>query len=233
MGWMPEFGYLKSQWDKYAEQMMLLFLGLGHPSRPLSPATWLAWRRPSLKLTDGLVLIGPDLPLFAHQYTQVFIDLRDFDDKRGNYHENSRLATLRDRAFCHEANDSDTFRAGFWGLSASDSPDGYGAFNLYKHNGTVCPACAGASSIFSSPLVLADMEKWATGPYSHRIWGKYGFIDSLNLDRGWFDEDVIGITVGTLYLALADLQGGESPWAVFRRYAPIQKALELAHSARG
>jgi len=211
--------------------MFLVLLGLGHPTHPLPTEAWAAWRRPRLKLAEGLSLIGPELPLFAHQYTQVFIDLRHFDDRTGNYHFNSKLASLRDKTFCALSNSFATFREGFWGISASDSPDGYTAFSLYYHNGTVCPACAGASAIFDETL-LGDLQTWSLGKYATKIWGQYGFIDSLNLDRNWFDQDVIGITVGTLYLALADLEGGDSPWESFKDYAPIQRALHIAVNAR-
>ena len=105
-------------------------------------------------MPDGQSLVGPDLPLFAHQYSQLFVDLRGFHDKEANYFQNSILATSRDKKFCETTPASGTFVAGFWGLSASDSPDGYAAFSPVIQNGTVCPACAGASILFSEKPVL-------------------------------------------------------------------------------
>jgi hypothetical protein len=231
MGWLPELGYLNVDWDSYAENIFLNLLGLGHRKNPLPESTWLAWARPRVVLADGKSMIGPGLPLFAHQYSHLFVDLRTFHDKAGNYFENSILATMRDKTFCELTHGSTTFVKGFWGLSASDSPDGYTAFSPAFQNGTVCPACSGASAIFSPKTVLEDLGVWASGPYRDFLWGKYGFVDSLNLDRRWFDTDVIGITVGALYLALADLEPRYSPWEVFRHFGPIQIALDRASHA--
>ena len=228
MGWLPELGYLNVAWDTYAENIFLNLLGIGHRTKPLPPSTWLAWTRPQVLLPDGTSLMGPGLPLFAHQYSHLFVDLRKFHDKYGNYFQNSILATSRDKTFCSLTHVSTTYLAGFWGLSASDSPDGYTAFSPALQNGTVCPACAGASAIFSPGPVLKDLESWARGPFHVSLWGKYGFVDSVNLDRRWFDTDVIGITVGALYLALADLEPPYSPWEVFSRFTPIQIALDRA-----
>ena len=32
--------------------------------------------------------------------------------------------------------------------------------------------------------------------YGDRIWGRYGFSDAFNVDRDWWDQDVIGIDLG-------------------------------------
>ena len=170
MGWLPEQGYLNVDWDSYAENIFLNLLGLGHRKNPLPDSTWLAWARPRVLLADGKKLIGPGLPLFAHQYSQIFVDLRTFHDKDGNYFENSILATLRDKRFCGLTHGSTTFVRGFWGLSASDSPDGYTAFSPAFQNGTVCPACSGASAVFSPKTVLEDLDSWASGPYREFLW---------------------------------------------------------------
>lgn len=228
MGWLPDHGYITADWDSYAEHMFLVLLGLGHPDRPIPVEAWSAWQRPKTVLPDGTAVIGAGLPLFAHQYTQLFVDMRDFKDSQGEYFLNSRRATQANRAYCVKATQSRTYAEGLWGLSASDSSLGYYAFSISENNGTVCPACAGASAMFAPVEILPQLRQWAMGPYKNSLIGRYGFVDSLNLDQRWFDDDVIGITVGALYLSLANTYDQNAPWNVLTFYPPIARALQLA-----
>jgi hypothetical protein len=74
--------------------------------------------------------------------------------------------------------------------------------------------------------ILGQMAVWATGPHRKRIWGSYGFVDSLNLDKKWFDEDVIGITVGALYLSLANTHYPTSAWKTFHSIDAVKRAIQ-------
>jgi hypothetical protein len=231
MGWLPESGFITTQWDAYAEEMLLVLLGLGHPTSPLAPAAWRAFARPATRLPDGQTLIGAELPLFAHQYSQLFVDFRGRDDGFGDYAKNTAIATLRDRAYARAAAVARaTFAAGFWGISASDGPNGYAAYTLATEDGTVCLNCAGASAAFVPDVVLADLAAWEASPFAPRILGRYGFADAVNLDRAppYIDEDVVGITVGALYLGLVDADPSTALWADFDAIPAIRRGLDVA-----
>jgi hypothetical protein len=224
MGWTPENGYLPYQWDTYAEQILLLFLGLGHPQRPVALEAWEEWRRKNI--SHDLPILGSHLPLFIHQYSHLFIDFRNFNDEGTNYFTNSVNATLADRGFCRADGSFETYEDGFWGLSAGDSPDGYMAFSRFFHNGTVCVGCVAGSAMFTSDIILSDLAGWMNGPWGLKIFGIYGPVDSLNLDRNWIDEDVIGITVGTMYLSLTNINEETSIWKDFSKSPVIQRAFK-------
>ncbi len=224
MGWTPENGYLPYQWDTYAEQILLLFLGLGHPQKPVPLEAWKEWRRKNI--SNDQPILGSHLPLFIHQYSHLFIDFRNFDDEGTNYFTNSINATLADRDFCRTDGNFETYKIGFWGLSAGDSPDGYMAFSRYWHNGTVCVGCVAGSAMFAPDIILSDLAEWMNGPLGPMIFGNYGPVDSLNTDRNWIDEDVIGITVGATYLSLANMNESTSIWKDFSKSPVIQRAFE-------
>lgn len=230
MGWSPEVGYLPPQWDTYSEHLILHILGLGHPTRPLALESWKAWRRRTLDLAPGIRLMGSDQSLFVHQYSHLFIDFRKWRDGTFNYFHNSVLATSRDKTLCAADGRFASYREGFWGRSASGSTHGYAAFSPVFHDGTVCPGCAGASAPFLPRSVLADLDAWVKGSHGTRIWGRYGFADSVNLDVDWVDPDVIGITVGALYLAMADLRPAARPWALFETDPAVRRGLYRAMS---
>jgi hypothetical protein len=225
MAWMPEYGYTAAQWDMYAEHMLLLILGLGHKTHPLPAEVWKAWARPVTTLPSGEKIMGFNAPLFIHQYSQLYIDFRGFSDGFANYHENARIATHLHHSMGQTDTHYKTFAAGFWGLSAGQSPRGYDVWDPTHYVGTVCIDCVVGSVVFSPDLVLNDMSSWADGPFRNRIWGRYGFIDSLDLDREWYAHQVLGITIGPAYMSLANMHSETSFWKLFMQIPEIRNGM--------
>ena len=91
-------------------------------------------------------------PLFGHQYSHVWIDFRGIQDtymrdKGLDYFENSRRATLANRAYAI-ANPYGwaDYGENVWGLTASDIPSSYrarGAPPAESDDGTITPTAAG------------------------------------------------------------------------------------------
>jgi hypothetical protein len=232
MAYSPESGYTPYQWSSYDEEMLLLLLGLGHPTNPLPADAWKAWNRQSKILESSETLMGFAEPLFVHQYSQVFVDFRHFNDGFGNYFHNSVLATEFNRETCLKDKRYKTFREGFWGLSAGLSPSGYSVYSPTDFNGTICAGCVPGSLMLLPKVLLSDLAQWMAGPYKKQIFGRYGLVDSLNLDRKWFAQQVLGITVGTEYLAEADMRPETSVWKDFNRIPEIKVALKRAQSIK-
>ncbi len=225
MGWTPETGYLPWQWDRYAEHLVMIVLGLGHPVQPLPKEAWLDWKREEKPYGDGKIL-GNDLSLFVHQYSHLYFDFRKIATPKLNLFQNSKLATVGNKDYCSKNSGKyATYAAGFWGLSASDGQDGYAAFAPEFHNGTVCPGCVGASAMFEACPILKDLETWVKGEYGPRIYGPYGFTDGFNLSPMWFSPDALGITVGALYLSLANTDDKTAVWNVFHQIPAVSSGM--------
>lgn len=227
MGYLPESGFIPAQWDMYAEQTILLILGLGHPKHPLPASSWLVFNR---QLQNGLM--GYDQALFVHQYSQLFLDLRNFTDSFGSYFDNSVKASLAQREMAKADQQSATFRNGFWGFSAGLAPDErYEVATAVHHGTTVCIGCAQASAMFIPNEVFSDLASWTEGPHGTEIWGRYGLTDSLDLDKKWIAQSVFGITVGPAYMSFANLDAKTSIWRLFSQIPEIKKGLEVAANA--
>ncbi len=156
-GWRPETGFLPYNYGSYSEAILLYLLGLGAPRDPLAPETWAAIDRPLQHYGDLESLAGG--PIFVHQMPQSFFPLQNRRDDLGfDYWASSAQAMRIHRQFCRDhAAQSRTYAAGFWGLNASDGPDGYTAYGAPDGpaDGTVSPTGAISSIMFSPALGTA------------------------------------------------------------------------------
>jgi hypothetical protein len=231
-------GYSPFQWDHFAQEVMLLILGLGSPTHPLPKESWAAFKREAIRLPNGKILVGYDKALFTHQYSEIYLDLSHFQDGQVNFFENARLASIYNRDVCLSDPNHRTFAAGFWGLSAgSGPPEGKQSGVKYvvnmptKYNGVATIGCAAASVMYLPDLVMSDIKKWLDGPYGEKIWGRYGLADGIDLDNRdhpWVAPDVHGITVGPMFLSLANTRFETSVWKDFNHIPWVIAGLETA-----
>lgn len=207
-GWKPETGFLANDWGSYCEHMFLYLLGLGARRDPLPAASWTAWKRGSYAYR-GIKTIAAG-PLFWHQMAHAYYDFRNRKDALGyDYQREAARATRIHRRFC---TDNPTKRKSYgvygWGLNACDGPDGYRAYGVPEpEDGTLTPTAVLAASMVDADAALTTaMHMRKT--YGARIWGRYGFVNAFNLDRDWFDRDVIGIDLGMALLAIENHRSG-------------------------
>ena len=202
-GWDPENGFLPYDWGGYNESMMVPIMAMASPTHPLGPEVWAKWARGCRWGSyEGYDHIGFP-PLFGHQYSHVWLDLRGVQDSLMRAHgidwfENSRRATLAQRAYAMK--NPSRFRgygARLWGLSACDGPidgkvtiDGaersfrtYAArgasFREVIDDGTIAPTAA-AGSIAGAPGVVTPVLMAMRADWGGHAFNRYGFVDALN-----------------------------------------------------
>jgi hypothetical protein len=230
-GWTPEFGFLKYRWDYYSELMMMYLLGLGSVAHPLPVHTWHAWKRITFEY-DGLRYIGSYAPLFVHQYSQAWFDFRGKRDRYADYFRNSIIATEVHRRFCLElAKQYPHFSDDLWGITASDSKNGYvvwgGPPEMGPIDGTVVPSAAAGSLPFLPQATLRVLKTMKARYEPGRVWSRYGFVNAFNPMTNWYDTDVIGIDTGITMLMAENLRTS-FVWDTFMKNREIQRALERA-----
>ena len=233
MSWHDEHGFSRYRWDKYAEDMMLSFLGMGAVERPLPVSYWDAWTRTPVGTYDDYHFIeGPQL--FIHQFTHAYVDFRNERDAYADYFKNSVLATLAQRQFCVDLRgEFPAWGERLWGITASDSVDGYKAWggpprtiDANALDGTIVP-CAAAGSVPFAPYEAMITLRYMRTAYGDRIWSRYGFVDAFNPETGWVNSDVIGIDLGITLLQAENARSG-LVWAVFMQAPEVQRALVRA-----
>ena len=211
-GWTPADGFMEYDWRGYNEAMLLYIIAMGSPTFPVNADAWTEWTSTydkNWRKDFGQEYLG-FAPLFGHQYSHVWLDLRDIQDaymrKRGlDYFENSRRAVYAQQAYA-VANPlrCTDYGTTIWGITASDGPadveiedaSGRRTFRSYTARGiggaamhddcTLAPTAAASSIPFAPevaiPAVL-DMHK----RYGRYIYSMYGFLDAFNLS---FHSDV-------------------------------------------
>ncbi|MDZ7757308.1 glucoamylase family protein [Rhodohalobacter sp.] len=253
MGWHPERGFIDSQWEGYDESIILMVLGLGSPTHPIPDESWDVWTSTNT-WTDfyGYEHINFG-PLFGHQYSHMFIDFREIQDEYMrdmgiDYFENSRRATLSNRAYCKDnPGEFKGYSEHIWGLTASDGPanvtkniDGQ-AINFHTYtargtasgylvdDGTIAPTAAGGSIPFAPEETLNALYTMKE-TFGEKLYAEYGFLDSFNLtydENGWYNPDYIGIDQGPIIIQLENYQT-ELIWNILKENKYIKKGLKKA-----
>ncbi len=208
-GWKPETGFITYDYGAYSEAILIYLLGLGAPVNPLPKRTWEAIQRPVQTYGGTESLKGG--PIFIHQMPSGFFYFRNQRDKLGfDYWVSSTNAMKIHRQYCIDrAGEVQTYAQGFWGLNASDSPTGYTAYGAIDSpdDGTVSPTGA-ISSITFVPALALSTARLLYANIGRVPWGKYGFVNAFNIDRNWYDQDVIGLDLGMELLSIENHRSG-------------------------
>jgi len=259
-GWTPERGFLRYRWEGYDEAVLLYVLGLGSPTHPLPPESYVAWASTyQWKTIYGYEFIYGG-PLFIHQYSHVWVDFRGIQDafmrdKGIDYFENSRRATYVQQAYAMR-NPLGFVGYGkhFWGLTASDGPgrrtrktngikrsffDYIARGAPYgPDDGTVAPWAVVASLPFAPEIVLSTIQHFqdvyppVTGEYCFRCSFNLSFPNKTDADAGWTSLYHFGINLGPVVLMCENHRSG-LPWRLMRSCSYVVAGLRRAGFTNG
>lgn len=235
MGWFPPGSFIANNWIGYNEGMVLYLLGLGAATNHLPASAWNRWTSGYTWATNYGQAYVPFPPLFGHQYSHCWIDFRHTADAYMNSHnstyfQNSRRATLAQRAYCIA---NPLGRTGYggnvWGITACDGPTGYsarGAPPAENDDGTIAPTAAGGSIAFTPEFSLPALRHFYT-QFRFRIWTAYGFRDAFNLGAQWYASDELGIDQGPIVVMIENHRT-QRVWQLFMRNEEIRRGLQRA-----
>lgn len=263
MGWHPETGFIPAWWTGYNEAMVLIIMAMASPTHPIPAEAWDGWVKPYL-WADYMGFPHVNFgPLFGHQYSHMFIDFRGIKDeymqRKGlDYFENSRRATLANRAYCLSVKDKfPHYNDTVWGLTACDGPKDTiiwfngrelrimpysargAAADYLVDDGTIAPTAAGGSVPFAPEECIAAL-RGMYNTYGSLLYGKYGFRDAFNPlytfgkgnEKGWFDVDYLGIDQGPFVIQIQNYENGLI-WNILKKNPYIIAGLHKAGFSGG
>lgn len=232
MGYNDREGKHFGEWDSYAEQLMMYFLGVSSPTHPINKEMFYNFNRDKIKVHDKEFMFSPFGSLFTHQYSHGFINFKNKKDRTGfDFFENSKLAAFLNREFCIN-NKCKSYGENSWGITPCETHEGYigslgvpPSLNLYFENGTIGIYGAIASIVFT-PNESIDFMNFIFENYKEQLWGGYGFKDSYNLNKNWFCNYEIGIDKG-ISIVMIENYRSELIWDLIMGNKYILKAFSL------
>ncbi|HMP49519.1 MAG TPA: glucoamylase family protein [Oligoflexia bacterium] len=258
-GWTPENGFMQYRWQGYDEAMILYVLALGSPTFPILPESYLEWT----KSFCWKSIYGHDVlyagPLFIHQYSHLWIDLRDIQDAvmrehQSDYFKNSRLATLIHQEYgLLNPLKFDGCCGCCWGITATDGPGpatvivdgiertffdycGRGA-PFGPDDGTIAPWVAIASLPFAPEIVLPAIEHFTHLGVVTSC--QFGFETSFNRTfvdgsgkKGWVSPGNYGLNQGPVVIMVENYRT-QLIWNLLRKSPYISTGLKRAGFSGG
>ncbi|MGA1874368.1 MAG: glucoamylase family protein [bacterium] len=199
----------------YGEAMLAYILAIASPTHGIDPICYeKGWTR-GYTPREGAYGIDLDVgqvtaPISQHHHSHCWLDYRGKWDAYTNYFDNARNGILINRQYCIENPRGWTggYGENMWGLTSSDSPDGYGTWAPFtRDNGTIAPAAAGGSIPFTPEYAIQTLRYL----YDHHrgiLWGIYGFFDAFNPSRtpAWASCDYLGMNEGPLVLMIENFR---------------------------
>lgn len=178
------------------------------------------------EMYEGVELpLGPPSggPLFFSQYSFLGIDPRGLSDGYANYWNQNVNHTLINYRYC--LRNPRTYigygSAGGWGLTASDSHDGYSAHAPTNDLGVITPSAALSAFPYTPDESMAAL-KFFYYTLGDRLWGTYGFYDAFNLTEQWVADSYLAIDQGPIIAMIENYRTGLL-WDLFMS-APEVKA---------
>ncbi len=209
--WSPDKGWaINLKISGWNEALMVYVLGASSRTSPLPKVVYdSGWARDGA-MKNGNSYYGFQLPLgpanggplFLAQYSFLGINPNGLVDAYANYETQNKNHTLINRAYC-VANPKGFigYSADCWGLTASDTYNGYTASSPTNDVGTIAPTAA-ISSMPYTPTESMQALKFFYYKLGNRTWGEYGFVDAFNLSQNWFDGQTLAIDQGPIVVMI-------------------------------
>jgi hypothetical protein len=165
-------------------------------------------------------------PLFWSHYSFLGLDPRGLKDQYADYWTHNVNHTLINRQWCIEnPGHFKGYGENCWGLTASYSPDFYGAHAPGMENdlGVISPTAA-LSSFPYTPGYSIQALKHFYYDLGDRIWGKYGFYDAFSEEDDWYPNHYLAIDQGPIVVMIENYRSGLL-WNLFMSCPEVQEGL--------
>jgi hypothetical protein len=164
-------------------------------------------------------------PLFFSHYSFLGLNPRGLKDRYADYWEQNRNHTLINREHCiRNPNKFKGYSENCWGLTASDTYNGYEAHSPTKDNGTITPTAA-LSAFPYTPEYSMQALKHFYHQHGDRIWTEYGFSDAFNESQNWYASSHLAIDQGPIVVMIENHRSGLL-WNLFMQIPEIQQGLK-------
>jgi exo beta-1,2-glucooligosaccharide sophorohydrolase (non-reducing end) len=177
-----------------------------------------------IKLDVG---VGSGGPLFFTHYSYMGFNPRGIHDRFTDYFQNNQNMARINLAYS-ESNPGHYkgYGADFWGLTASDGPDGYMPHEPTPRLDDGTMTFTGALSSFPyTPKASMGMLKHIYRDLGDKAWGVYGPRDAINLSQDWVSPIYMGLNQAPITVMVENYRTGLI-WKLFMSNPEIKPMLE-------
>ncbi|RZM25005.1 MAG: beta-glucosidase [Pedobacter sp.] len=163
-------------------------------------------------------------PLFFSQYSFLGLDPRGLKDQFADYWEQNKNHTLINRAYCLEnPKHYKGYGANTWGLTASDSWQGYAAHSPTEDLGVITPTAA-LSAFPYTPAYSMQALRHFYEDLGANIWSEYGFVDAFSEQHNWYAKSHLAIDQGPIIVMIENHRTGLL-WKLFMSSPDVKNGL--------
>jgi hypothetical protein len=192
------------------EALIMYILAASSPTFPITKSVYQNGWANNGDMKNGstfynyVLPLGPNLggPLFFEQYTFLGIDPNGLSDQYADYSLQTKNHTLINYEYC-KANPRNFYgySADCWGLTASDTYNGYTAHEPNNDRSVITPTAA-LSSIAFTPTESMQALRHFYYILGDKIWKEYGFVDAFSLEKYWFANSFLAIDQGPIIVMI-------------------------------
>jgi hypothetical protein len=164
-------------------------------------------------------------PLFFSHYSFLGLDPRGLKDQYADYWQQNQNHTLINHAYCLDnPKKYKGYGENCWGLTASDTYNGYAAHSPTEDLGTISPTAA-LSAFPYTPEYSMQALKHFYNDLGDKIWSEYGFVDAFNETKNWVASSHLAIDQGPVIVMIENYRSGLL-WKLFMSCPEIKRGLE-------
>jgi hypothetical protein len=231
--WSPDKGWAMnmgiSGWD---EALIVYVLAASSPTHTIPQAVYTKGWAANGAIKNNKIFYGIQLPLgenlggplfFAH-YSFLGLDPRNLSDQYASYWSQNVAHSLINHAYCTaNPRNYSGYSDSCWGLTASDTPDGYDASSPSNDIGVIAPTAA----LSSFPYTPEESKKALNFFYyilGDKLFGNYGFYDAFDLSTSWFANSYLAIDQGPVICMIENYRSGFL-WDLFMSDPEVKSGL--------
>ncbi|AOM77132.1 glucoamylase family protein [Pedobacter steynii] len=232
--WSPNNGWsMNHQIRGYNECLITYILAASSPKHAISKKVYdEGWAMSNTffngkKFNDITLPLGFDGggPLFFSHYSYLGLDPRGLKDKYADYWEQNKNHTLINRAYCIEnPKNYKGYSAKSWGLTASDSWQGYAAHSPTEDLGVITPTAALSAFPYTPEYSMQALRHFYEDMGDH-LWTEYGFADAFSEQHNWVAKSHLAIDQGPIIVMIENYRSGLL-WKLFMSSPDVQKGLK-------
>ena len=215
--WSPNNGWsMNHQLKGWNECFITYVLAAASPKSPIDKRVYTDGWANSNTFFNGKKYFGITLPLgfdfggplFFTHYSFMGLDPRGLKDQYADYFEQNKNHTLINHAYCVEnPKHYKGYGENSWGLTASDSWQGYAAHSPSEDLGVISPTAA-LSAFPYTPEYSMKALKHFYFDLGDKIWSEYGFVDGFSEEHNWYAKSHLAIDQGPIICMIENYRSG-------------------------